>query len=103
MFFLPKAFLLPSCEASATRKVIKVYRKWILEERPNFMAEPDKTVQEDEVDDHPEQILSSEINNVLIQVKNKPKRNPHVIFLIYINLHASCVVTCFVVTFFCHG
>ncbi|XP_024153195.1 ral GTPase-activating protein subunit alpha-2 isoform X3 [Oryzias melastigma] len=62
-----QAFLLPSCEASATRKVIKVYRKWILEERPNFMAEPDKTVQEDEVDDHPEQILSSEINNVLIQ------------------------------------
>uniref|UniRef100_H2MSR2 Ral GTPase activating protein catalytic subunit alpha 2 n=1 Tax=Oryzias latipes TaxID=8090 RepID=H2MSR2_ORYLA len=52
-----QAFLLPSCEASATRKVIKVYRKWILEEKPNFMAEPDTTIQGDEVDDHPEQIL----------------------------------------------
>uniref|UniRef100_A0A3P9LB48 Ral GTPase activating protein catalytic alpha subunit 2 n=1 Tax=Oryzias latipes TaxID=8090 RepID=A0A3P9LB48_ORYLA len=62
-----QAFLLPSCEASATRKVIKVYRKWILEEKPNFMAEPDTTIQGDEVDDHPEQILSSETNHELIQ------------------------------------
>uniref|UniRef100_A0A8B9LBL3 Ral GTPase activating protein, alpha subunit 2 (catalytic) n=1 Tax=Astyanax mexicanus TaxID=7994 RepID=A0A8B9LBL3_ASTMX len=38
-----QAFLLPSCEASATRKVIKVYRKWILQERPTFMTEPEKT------------------------------------------------------------
>uniref|UniRef100_A0A7N6FIS7 Rap-GAP domain-containing protein n=1 Tax=Anabas testudineus TaxID=64144 RepID=A0A7N6FIS7_ANATE len=44
-----QAFLLPSCEASATRKVIKVYRKWILQERPSFMTEPDRTTQEDEV------------------------------------------------------
>uniref|UniRef100_A0A8C7XD37 Ral GTPase activating protein catalytic subunit alpha 2 n=1 Tax=Oryzias sinensis TaxID=183150 RepID=A0A8C7XD37_9TELE len=63
-----QAFLLPSCEASATRKVIKVYRKWILEEKPNFMAEPDTTIQGDEVDDHPQQILSSETNHELIQV-----------------------------------
>uniref|UniRef100_A0A8C7XEF6 Ral GTPase activating protein catalytic subunit alpha 2 n=1 Tax=Oryzias sinensis TaxID=183150 RepID=A0A8C7XEF6_9TELE len=62
-----QAFLLPSCEASATRKVIKVYRKWILEEKPNFMAEPDTTIQGDEVDDHPQQILSSETNHELIQ------------------------------------
>ncbi|CAL8285950.1 unnamed protein product [Lota lota] len=45
-----QAFLLPSCEASATRKVIKVYRKWILQEKPSFMTEPDKSSQEDEVD-----------------------------------------------------
>uniref|UniRef100_A0A7N6BD31 Rap-GAP domain-containing protein n=1 Tax=Anabas testudineus TaxID=64144 RepID=A0A7N6BD31_ANATE len=51
-----QAFLLPSCEASATRKVIKVYRKWILQERPSFMTEPDRTTQEDEVDDSSEQI-----------------------------------------------
>uniref|UniRef100_A0A3Q3FCJ0 Ral GTPase activating protein catalytic subunit alpha 2 n=1 Tax=Labrus bergylta TaxID=56723 RepID=A0A3Q3FCJ0_9LABR len=46
-----QAFLLPSCEASATRKVIKVYRKWILQEKPSFMTEPDKNTQKDEVDD----------------------------------------------------
>ncbi|XP_066526072.1 ral GTPase-activating protein subunit alpha-2 isoform X3 [Hoplias malabaricus] len=43
-----QAFLLPSCEASTTRKVIKVYRKWILLERPTFMTEPDKTYQDEE-------------------------------------------------------
>ncbi|XP_072545578.1 ral GTPase-activating protein subunit alpha-2 isoform X2 [Salminus brasiliensis] len=43
-----QAFLLPSCEASATRKVIKVYRKWILQERPTFMIEPEKTDQDEE-------------------------------------------------------
>uniref|UniRef100_A0A669BS85 Ral GTPase activating protein catalytic subunit alpha 2 n=1 Tax=Oreochromis niloticus TaxID=8128 RepID=A0A669BS85_ORENI len=43
-----QAFLLPSCEASATRKVIKVYRKWLLQEKPSFMAEPDRTAREDE-------------------------------------------------------
>uniref|UniRef100_G3NVB6 Ral GTPase activating protein catalytic subunit alpha 2 n=1 Tax=Gasterosteus aculeatus aculeatus TaxID=481459 RepID=G3NVB6_GASAC len=45
-----QAFLLPSCEASATRKVIQVYRKWILLEKPSFMMEPEKSTQEDEVD-----------------------------------------------------
>uniref|UniRef100_A0A8B9LFK6 Ral GTPase activating protein, alpha subunit 2 (catalytic) n=1 Tax=Astyanax mexicanus TaxID=7994 RepID=A0A8B9LFK6_ASTMX len=43
-----QAFLLPSCEASATRKVIKVYRKWILQERPTFMTEPEKTEHDEE-------------------------------------------------------
>ncbi|XP_060735762.1 ral GTPase-activating protein subunit alpha-2 isoform X2 [Tachysurus vachellii] len=42
-----QAFLLPSCEASATRKVIKVYKKWILQERPSFMTEPDKAHDEE--------------------------------------------------------
>ncbi|NXD14478.1 RGPA2 protein, partial [Nothocercus nigrocapillus] len=37
-----QAFLLPSSDVSATRKVIKVYRKWILQEKPVFMEEPDK-------------------------------------------------------------
>ncbi|NWX88950.1 RGPA2 protein, partial [Nothoprocta pentlandii] len=37
-----QAFLLPSSDISATRKVIKVYRKWILQEKPAFMEEPDK-------------------------------------------------------------
>ncbi|XP_077403583.1 ral GTPase-activating protein subunit alpha-2 isoform X5 [Vanacampus margaritifer] len=63
-----QAFLLPSCEASATRKVIKVYRTWILQEKPSFMTEPDKTAQEDEVDDSTEQILSTENNNMQAQV-----------------------------------
>uniref|UniRef100_A0AAQ5YHC8 Rap-GAP domain-containing protein n=1 Tax=Amphiprion ocellaris TaxID=80972 RepID=A0AAQ5YHC8_AMPOC len=51
-----QAFLLPSCEASATRKVITVYRKWILQDKPSFMTEPERATQEDEVDDSSEQI-----------------------------------------------
>ncbi|XP_042356345.1 ral GTPase-activating protein subunit alpha-2 isoform X2 [Plectropomus leopardus] len=62
-----QAFLLPSCEASATRKVIKVYRKWILQEKPSFMTEPEKTTQEDEVD-RSEQILSTETNSMHVQM-----------------------------------
>uniref|UniRef100_A0A8C7U3X2 Ral GTPase activating protein catalytic subunit alpha 2 n=1 Tax=Oncorhynchus mykiss TaxID=8022 RepID=A0A8C7U3X2_ONCMY len=50
-----QAFLLPSCEASATRKVIKVYRKWILQEKPGFMTEPEKSRQA-EVEENPEQL-----------------------------------------------
>uniref|UniRef100_A0A7N8X2G0 Ral GTPase activating protein catalytic subunit alpha 2 n=1 Tax=Mastacembelus armatus TaxID=205130 RepID=A0A7N8X2G0_9TELE len=64
-----QAFLLPSCEASAIRKVIKVYRKWILQEKPIFMKEPDKTTQADEVDDGSEQILNPETNSMHTQVK----------------------------------
>ncbi|KAM6144405.1 ral GTPase-activating protein subunit alpha-2 isoform 2-T2 [Erethizon dorsatum] len=37
-----QAFLLPSCEIAVTRKVVQVYRKWILQEKPVFMEEPDK-------------------------------------------------------------
>uniref|UniRef100_F6UGT4 Ral GTPase-activating protein subunit alpha/beta N-terminal domain-containing protein n=1 Tax=Monodelphis domestica TaxID=13616 RepID=F6UGT4_MONDO len=37
-----QAFLLPSCDISVTRKVVKVYRKWILQDKPLFMEEPDK-------------------------------------------------------------
>uniref|UniRef100_A0A4W6DY36 Ral GTPase activating protein catalytic subunit alpha 2 n=1 Tax=Lates calcarifer TaxID=8187 RepID=A0A4W6DY36_LATCA len=59
-----QAFLLPSCEASATRKVIKVYRKWILQEKPSFMTEPDTTTHEDEVDDSSGQILTTETNSI---------------------------------------
>uniref|UniRef100_A0A8D0AN38 Ral GTPase activating protein catalytic subunit alpha 2 n=1 Tax=Sander lucioperca TaxID=283035 RepID=A0A8D0AN38_SANLU len=58
-----QAFLLPSCEASATRKVIKVYRKWILQDKPDFMTEPETTTQKDEVDDRSEQILTDHNNN----------------------------------------
>ncbi|XP_040285628.1 ral GTPase-activating protein subunit alpha-2 isoform X1 [Bufo bufo] len=38
-----QAFLLPACDVSATRKVVKVYRKWILQDKPVFMEEPSKT------------------------------------------------------------
>ncbi|XP_061897833.1 ral GTPase-activating protein subunit alpha-2 isoform X7 [Entelurus aequoreus] len=62
-----QAFLLPSCEASATRKVIKVYRTWILQEKPSFMTEPEKIMEEDEVDDGSEQIISAENNNMEAQ------------------------------------
>ncbi|KAM5245531.1 ral GTPase-activating protein subunit alpha-2 [Ctenodactylus gundi] len=36
-----QAFLLPSCELAVTRKVVHVYRKWILQEKPVFMEESD--------------------------------------------------------------
>ncbi|KAM9355171.1 ral GTPase-activating protein subunit alpha-2 isoform 2-T2 [Pholidichthys leucotaenia] len=60
-----QAFLLPSCEASATRKVIKVYRKWLLQEKPCFMTEPDRTARDDEVDDGCEQILPTQTNSLI--------------------------------------
>ncbi|XP_062969665.1 ral GTPase-activating protein subunit alpha-2 isoform X2 [Cynocephalus volans] len=37
-----QAFLLPSCEIAVTRKVLQVYKKWILQDKPVFMEEPDK-------------------------------------------------------------
>lgn len=43
-----QAFLLPSCEASATRKVIRVYRKWFLKDKPTFMHEPESSSQEED-------------------------------------------------------
>uniref|UniRef100_A0A4W6DYE9 Ral GTPase activating protein catalytic subunit alpha 2 n=1 Tax=Lates calcarifer TaxID=8187 RepID=A0A4W6DYE9_LATCA len=70
-----QAFLLPSCEASATRKVIKVYRKWILQEKPSFMTEPDTTTHEDEVDDSSGQILTTETNSMHVQVKRINEQN----------------------------
>lgn len=67
--FPPKAFLLPSCEASATRKVIKVYRKWILQDKPSFMTEPDKENLADEVDEGTEQMTVSTEHSINVQVK----------------------------------
>ncbi|KAM9570956.1 ral GTPase-activating protein subunit alpha-2-like isoform 1-T1 [Salvelinus alpinus] len=61
-----QAFLLPSCEASATRKVIKVYRKWILQEKPGFMTEPEKSRQA-EVEENPEQLLITETDSTHTQ------------------------------------
>uniref|UniRef100_A0A8C9W2G0 Ral GTPase activating protein catalytic subunit alpha 2 n=1 Tax=Scleropages formosus TaxID=113540 RepID=A0A8C9W2G0_SCLFO len=61
-----QAFLLPSCEASTIRKVIKVYRKWILQEKPIFMVEPEKSSQEEEADDESEQ-LSTETDSRHVQ------------------------------------
>ncbi|XP_068608440.1 ral GTPase-activating protein subunit alpha-2 [Brachionichthys hirsutus] len=66
-----QAFLLPSCEASAARKVIKVYRKWILQEKPSFMTEPDVTTEADEVDESAERTLSTESNSILAQTLQK--------------------------------
>lgn len=34
--------MLPSCDIAVTRKVVQVYRKWILQDKPVFMEEPDK-------------------------------------------------------------
>uniref|UniRef100_A0A674AW86 Ral GTPase activating protein catalytic subunit alpha 2 n=1 Tax=Salmo trutta TaxID=8032 RepID=A0A674AW86_SALTR len=65
-----QAFLLPSCETSATRKVIKVYRKWILQEKPGFMTEPEKSRQA-EVEENPEQLLITETDNTHTPVIHK--------------------------------
>ncbi|CAL9686317.1 unnamed protein product [Knipowitschia caucasica] len=64
-----QAFLLPSCEAFAARKVIRVYRKWILQEKPSFMTEPEKKRLEDEVDEGPTQITADN-NGMHVQVEN---------------------------------
>ncbi|XP_041927358.1 ral GTPase-activating protein subunit alpha-2 isoform X4 [Alosa sapidissima] len=69
-----QAFLLPSCEVSAIRKVIKVYRKWILQEKPAFMTEPDKTVQEDETDMSPI-MTETEITHTQILESHGHKRS----------------------------
>ncbi|XP_036177079.1 ral GTPase-activating protein subunit alpha-2 isoform X7 [Myotis myotis] len=37
-----QAFLLPSYDIAVTRKVVQVYRKWILQDKPLFMEEPDQ-------------------------------------------------------------
>ncbi|XP_032882083.1 ral GTPase-activating protein subunit alpha-2 isoform X2 [Amblyraja radiata] len=51
-----QGFLLPSCEASAIKKVVKVYRKWILQEnKPPFMAEPEIIDTDEDTVDHSEQ------------------------------------------------
>ncbi|XP_067563476.1 ral GTPase-activating protein subunit alpha-2 isoform X4 [Pseudorca crassidens] len=44
-----QAFLLPSCDIAVTRKVVQVYRNWILQDKPVFMEEPDikEVAQED--------------------------------------------------------
>uniref|UniRef100_A0A8C5T356 Ral GTPase activating protein catalytic subunit alpha 2 n=1 Tax=Laticauda laticaudata TaxID=8630 RepID=A0A8C5T356_LATLA len=46
-----QAFLLPPSEISLTEKIVKVYRKWILHEKPVFMQEPDakETIQDDDL------------------------------------------------------
>ncbi|XP_055494962.1 ral GTPase-activating protein subunit alpha-2 isoform X3 [Leucoraja erinacea] len=51
-----QGFLLPSCEASAIKKVVRVYRKWILQEnKPPFMAEPEIIDTDEDTVDHSEQ------------------------------------------------
>ncbi|XP_072313908.1 ral GTPase-activating protein subunit alpha-2 isoform X2 [Eucyclogobius newberryi] len=65
-----QAFLLPSCEASATRKVIRVYRKWILQEKPSFMTEPEKNTQGDEVDEGTAQLITADNNSMHVQAES---------------------------------
>uniref|UniRef100_A0A8C1YT44 Ral GTPase activating protein, alpha subunit 2 (catalytic) n=1 Tax=Cyprinus carpio TaxID=7962 RepID=A0A8C1YT44_CYPCA len=67
-----QAFLLPACEASATRKVIKVYRKWFLQEKTNFMAEPETTSQEE---DGEEEHLISETDSAHVLETHGHKRS----------------------------
>ncbi|XP_063299789.1 ral GTPase-activating protein subunit alpha-2 isoform X1 [Pelobates fuscus] len=58
-----QAFLLPACDIAATRKVVKVYRKWILQDKPIFMEEPSKPREDQEK----VQILES-----AVEVDSKP-------------------------------
>ncbi|KAI4875282.1 hypothetical protein NFI96_004784 [Prochilodus magdalenae] len=70
-----QAFLLPSCEASATRKVIKVYRKWILQERPTFMTEPDKTDQDEEETEEGQQTIQTDTTHSQVLESHGHKRS----------------------------
>ncbi|XP_033860055.3 ral GTPase-activating protein subunit alpha-2-like isoform X3 [Acipenser ruthenus] len=58
-----QAFLLPSCEASATRKVIKVYKKWILQDKPVFMTEPEKSKLGEEKGVHSDPLQETETDS----------------------------------------
>ncbi|MGH0137712.1 UNVERIFIED_CONTAM: hypothetical protein FKN15_036575 [Acipenser sinensis] len=58
-----QAFLLPSCEASATRKVIKVYKKWILQDKPVFMTEPEKSKLGEEEGVHSDPLQDTETDS----------------------------------------
>ncbi|XP_051781502.1 ral GTPase-activating protein subunit alpha-2 isoform X2 [Erpetoichthys calabaricus] len=55
-----QAFLLPPCEASTVRKVTKVYRKWILLEKPFFMMEPETAKSVENVEKSSDQIQKTE-------------------------------------------
>uniref|UniRef100_A0A8C5SYT4 Ral GTPase activating protein catalytic subunit alpha 2 n=1 Tax=Laticauda laticaudata TaxID=8630 RepID=A0A8C5SYT4_LATLA len=62
-----QAFLLPPSEISLTEKIVKVYRKWILHEKPVFMQEPDakETIQDDDViTEH----STEETNEYIVQI-----------------------------------
>ncbi|XP_072907479.1 ral GTPase-activating protein subunit alpha-2 isoform X1 [Hemitrygon akajei] len=59
-----QGFLLPSCEASAIKKVVRVYRKWILQEnKPSFMTEPEVIDTDEDTVDHSEQLSLMLSNN----------------------------------------
>ncbi|XP_077907464.1 ral GTPase-activating protein subunit alpha-2 isoform X8 [Ictidomys tridecemlineatus] len=61
-----QAFLLPSCEIAVTRKVVQVYRKWILQDKPVFMEEPDKK----DVAQEAEKLVFSETDNKEVSSEN---------------------------------
>ena len=56
--------------------MIKVYRKWILQEKPGFMTEPEKSRQA-EVEENPEQLLISETDSTHTQVMAVIHRQTH--------------------------
>ncbi|XP_058881863.1 ral GTPase-activating protein subunit alpha-2-like isoform X3 [Acipenser ruthenus] len=65
-----QAFLLPSCEASATRKVIKVYKKWILQDKPVFMTEPEKSKLGEEEGVHSDPLQDTETDSKQVFLTN---------------------------------
>ncbi|XP_067900497.1 ral GTPase-activating protein subunit alpha-2 isoform X3 [Heterodontus francisci] len=70
-----QGFLLPSCEASAIKKVVKVYRKWILQEnKPPFMAEPEKLETDEDVLDHPDHLSITLTDNKEIIQQSRHRR-----------------------------
>lgn len=56
--------------------MIKVYRKWILQEKPGFMTEPEKSRQA-EVEENPEQLLITETDNTHTPVMSMTQANTH--------------------------
>ncbi|XP_027811525.2 ral GTPase-activating protein subunit alpha-2 isoform X1 [Marmota flaviventris] len=62
-----QAFLLPSCEIAVTRKVVQVYRMWILQDKPVFMEEPDK---KDVAQEDAEKLGFSETDNKEVSSEN---------------------------------
>nr|XP_014350838.1 PREDICTED: ral GTPase-activating protein subunit alpha-2 [Latimeria chalumnae] len=67
-----QAFLLPPCDVTATRKVIKVYRKWILQDKPVFMEEPEKVKSGQDSLENSEDLLLTEVDS-----KEAPEHTGH--------------------------
>ncbi|XP_043916093.1 ral GTPase-activating protein subunit alpha-2 [Protopterus annectens] len=70
-----QAFLLPPCDASAVRKVTKVYRKWILLDKPSFMEEPEVKESSSNTVENCEGLIATEVDSKQGSENSRHKRS----------------------------